>query len=155
MGLLDDRSAFEEILGEFGSELECSGIAKKSDLTSLLATSPVQLAIRPVLQVISQLLYVIISNCLQSSLTYLTSFIWSVPPCLCIHFAQKDLGNILLRWDMYLVFSFRVQKETRNVTWPIKIESIKIVTCYDTFIRWLCSMMKEVASNQTLGACSS
>ena len=51
MGLLDDRSAFEEILGEFGSELECSGIAKKSDLTSLLSTSPVQLAIRPVLQV--------------------------------------------------------------------------------------------------------
>ena len=57
MGLLDDRSAFEEILGEFGSELECSGIAKKSDLTSLLATSPVQLAVRPVLQVISQLLF--------------------------------------------------------------------------------------------------
>ena len=93
MGLLDDRSAFEEILGEFGPELECSGIAKKSDLTSLLSTSPVQLAVRPVLQVSSQLLHVIILKSLPSSLTYLTSFIWSVPPKHCIHFAQKDLGN--------------------------------------------------------------
>ena len=78
MGLLDDRSAFEEILGEFGSELECSGIAKKSDLTSLLAASPVQLAVRPVLQVSSQLLCNNLKKSAMFLKTNLTNLMWTV-----------------------------------------------------------------------------